>query len=279
MPQLVWMGEADGRIFWFNRHLSDFSAIPVAEIPGRDWPSVLAPDVGHEHWANALETGTAFEMEQHLHGRDGPDRPFLTRAVPLRDATGAVYRWIGTHIDISEQKRREEHVRFIVDELSHRSKNLLAVVMAIGQQTARHADDVGQYHASFAERLAALSHSYDLLVQDSWYGASFSDVVTTQLKPFRTTDHGRIDVTGPQLVLRPNAVQHLGLAFHELATNASKHGALSGLHGRVSILWLMDEASRTVRLRWRERGGTGRDAAAAPRVRPCGDRTDRAPGR
>ena len=76
-------------------------------------------------------------MELSLLGRDGQYRPFLTRAIPLRDATSSVYRWIGTHIDISEQRRREEHIQFIIDELSHRTKNLLAVVMAVANQTAQ----------------------------------------------------------------------------------------------------------------------------------------------
>ena len=75
--------------------------------------------------------------------------------MPLRDSNGAVYHWIGTHIDISEQNRREENIRLILDELSHRSKNLLMVVAAIAQQTARYAEDVREYHAQFAERLAA----------------------------------------------------------------------------------------------------------------------------
>lgn len=255
IPQLVWMCDANGKIFWFNRQLSDFSVIPAEEIPGHDWLAVLAPDVGREQWAISLAAGAAFEMELNIHANDGQYRPFLTRVVPLRDSMGAVYRWIGTHIDISEQKRREEHVRFIVDELSHRSKNLLTVVMAIAQQTAQHAGDVRQYHARFANRLVALAHSHDLLVKDSWYGASFSDLVATQLKPFREANDDRIDATGPRLILRPNAVQHLGLAFHELATNASKHGALSGMQGQVSIQWLIDEAAHKIHLRWRESGG------------------------
>jgi len=180
IPQLVWMGEADGKIFWFNRQLSEFAVVPPEEIRGRDWLAVLAPDAGREKWVKSLEMGMALEMELDLHGKDEQDRPFLTRAVPLRDSTGAVYRWIGTHVDIGEQKRRERHIRFVVDELSHRSKNLLTVVMAIAQQTARDADDVRQYHARFAERLAALAYSQDLLVRDSWYGASFSDLVASR---------------------------------------------------------------------------------------------------
>jgi PAS domain S-box-containing protein len=255
IPQLVWMGEKDGKIFWFNRQLADFAVIPEEEIPEHDWLAVLAPDAGRELWVKSLAMGAAFEMELNLRGHDEQYRPFLTRVVPLRDSTGAVYRWIGTHIDISEQKRREEHVRFIVDELSHRSKNLLTVVMAIAHQTARHAGDVRQYHARFAERLSALAYSHDLLVKDSWYGASFSDLVATQLKPFSEVNYDRIDVAGPRLILRPNAVQHLGLAFHELATNASKHGALSGMQGQVSIQWLIDEDAHKIHLHWRESGG------------------------
>src|SRR5262249_8636665 len=152
IPQLVWMSEADGRIFWFNSRLSEFAVVRAEDIPGQDWLAVLSPDIGREHWVKSLEIGAAFEKELHLCGKDGRYRPFLTRVVPLRDSNGAVYHWIGTHIDISEQKRREENIRLILDELSHRSKNLLMVVVAIAQQTARYAEDVREYHAQFAER-------------------------------------------------------------------------------------------------------------------------------
>ena len=106
--------------------------------------------------ANAWRPALPFEMELELCGKDERRRPFLTRIIPLRDPEGKLYRWIGTHIDISEQKRREAHIQFIADELSHRSKNLLAVVMAIANQTAKHAGNVDQYHGRFTERLAAL---------------------------------------------------------------------------------------------------------------------------
>lgn len=267
IPQLVWMGEADGRIFWFNRQLSDFSAVPIEQIAGHYWPEILCPDAGREDWAQSLEMGIALEMEVHFQCKNEQYRPFLTRVVPLRDSAGSVYRWIGTHIDISEQKRREQHIRFIAEELSHRSKNLLTVVMIIAQQTARHAGNVDQYHAQFAERLAALSHSHDLLVKDGLYGASFRDLVATQLKPFSAADQGRVLATGPRLVLRPDAVQHLGVALHELATNASKHGALSGTSGEVSIRWLMDKKTHKIQVFWRESGGP---IVAPPRRRGFG---------
>lgn len=258
IPQLVWMAEADGRIFWVNSHWHDYTGVAPARATPDDWQSLLTPASlldAKRRWAKSLQTGTALEMELSLLGKDGQHRPFLTRAVPLRDATSTVYRWIGTHIDISEQRRREEHIRFIIDELSHRTKNLLAVVMAVANQTAQYASDVKQYQMCFSERLQSLAHCHDLLVKDSWQGASFHDLVSAQMRPFGKTNAGRIDVDGPPVVLKPDAVQHLGLALHELATNASKHGALSGPHGEVSIRWQVDEADDKIRVHWCEKGG------------------------
>ena len=255
MPQLVWMGETDGSIFWFNRQLSDFALVPEQVIVGGDWLAALAPDLARQHWVECLEAGKPIEMELQLRGKDERPHPFLTRVIPLRDLDGNLYRWIGTHIDISEQKEREEHIQFIADEMGHRTKNLLAVVMAIAQQTARHALDVPQYQERFAERLAALAHSHDLLVRDRWFGAPFGDLIAMQLTPFRGDDSGRIAATGPPLILKPDAVQYLGLAIHELATNASKHGALSGMQGQVSIRWLVDPETGMIQLLWRERDG------------------------
>ena len=132
--------------------------------------------------------------------------------------------------------------------------------MALANQTARHAVDVKQYQMRFSERLQALAHCHDLLVKDSWRGASFHDLVSAQMRPFGETNAGRIDAAGPLIILKPDAVQHLGLALHELATNASKHGALSGPHGEVLIRWQVNETDEKVRIHWLERGG--------PRVMP-----------
>jgi two-component sensor histidine kinase len=206
-------------------------------------------------WTYSLRNGTPLEMELSLLGRDGRYRPFLTRAVPLRDATSSVCGWIGTHVDISEQKRREEHVRLIIEELSHRTKNLLAVVMAVARQTAQYADNVKLYETRFLERLQALSYCHDLLVRDRWQGASLHDLISAQMSPFDGPGWGRINASGPRLVLRADAVQHLGLALHELATNASKHGALSTPHGEVAIRWQLEEADDRIKFSWHENGG------------------------
>ena len=255
IPQLVWMAHADGRIFWFNSRWHDF----VGKRNGdTTWVSALHPTVlddTRERWSACLSAGAMFEMELPLCGADGLSRLFLTHILPVRDSAGAIYRWVGTHIDISEQRQREAHIRFVVDELSHRTKNLLAVIMAVAKQTARSAEDVPQYQAHFGSRLRALAHSHDLLVRGHWQGASFSELVTAQMKPFREINDNPIHMSGPAVMLKPHAVQNLGLALHELATNASKHGSLSMPEGEVSIEWQTNTANDRVKVEWRESGG------------------------
>jgi PAS domain S-box-containing protein len=122
IPQLVWMADAEGKIFWFNNHWREYTG-----TDSHDWQAILAPGPfhkGRDRWAQALETGTPMELELSLRGKDGQYRPFLTRAVPLRDTIGAVYGWIGTHIDISERKRNEQKIRSARDAAEAALRNL-----------------------------------------------------------------------------------------------------------------------------------------------------------
>jgi PAS domain S-box-containing protein len=127
IPQLVWMAETGGKIFWFNSRWHEYTGTPVGETGSRDWQTILSPaslEEARSQWAHALETRTALELELSLRGMDGQYRPFLTRVVPLRDSAGAVYRWIGTHIDISERKRSEQEIRNARDSAEAALQNL-----------------------------------------------------------------------------------------------------------------------------------------------------------
>jgi PAS domain S-box-containing protein len=127
IPQLVWMAEADGKIYWFNNHWHEYTGTSVGEPGAHDWQAILAPaslDQARHRWAQTLETGTALELELSLRGKDGQYRPFLTRAVPLRDSSAAIYGWIGTHIDISERKRNEQAIRTARDAAEAALQNL-----------------------------------------------------------------------------------------------------------------------------------------------------------
>lgn len=171
------------------------------------------------------------------------------------DALGPV-KIIGTAQDITERKMSEERARIMMQEVNHRSKNLLAVVQAIASQTSKTADPV-TFTRQFAERLMSLSSSLDLVVRNHWSGVYLENLVTSQLAHFRALIGGRIQVNGPQVFITPTAAQDLGMALHELATNAAKYGALRGEVGDVELAWSIQEGTRgtVLRLSWTEKNG------------------------
>lgn len=149
-------------------------------------------------------------------------------------------------------------VQLYMREISHRSKNLLAVVQSISRQTQRSAPDLKTFAHRFDSRLQSLARSHDLLVDRNWGGVPMLELITAQLASFIDAGVDRIDFLGPAIDLSPAASQHVGLAIHELATNASKYGALSVPEGRVSISWSEHSdchGTRIFKLTWTESGG------------------------
>ena len=167
---------------------------------------------------------------------------------------GGPVRLLGASIDITERKRSEEHLRFLLRELSHRSKNLLAVIQAMASQTAKSAETVDVFRRRFGERLMGLAASHDLLVNQNWLGASVESLVRGQLAAVhrRGRSAGAI-CSGPAVDLKSEAAEALGLALHELATNSLSHGALSDEAGQVEIIWTVYRAGRSLRRTWAAR--------------------------
>jgi two-component sensor histidine kinase len=156
---------------------------------------------------------------------------------PLRNEQDEIVGLTCASVDVTERKEGEAHLRLLLRELTHRSKNLLAVIQAMGRQTARHAGSIDAFLNQFGARLQALAASHDILVRESWYGASLNELVRSQLAAYSDSKDGRIEIEGPAVALKPEAAQNLGLALHELALNAAKFGALSVPNGRISIRW------------------------------------------
>ena len=173
--------------------------------------------------------------------------------VIARGEDGKAQRIANIVMDITDRKKAEEHVQLLMREVSHRSKNLLAVVQAIAGQTSRTSDTLEDFDTKFGQRLRGLAASHDLLVHEDWRGAALSDLVTQQLQPFAEVGR-RLTVDGPPIMLRAEAAQPIGLALHELATNAMKYGAWSIASGRVAVSW-SQAGSETVLLSWLEMGG------------------------
>ena len=140
-------------------------------------------------------------------------------------------------------------------EVNHRSKNLLAVVQAIVHQSAQGADPM-TFAMSLSDRLQGLAANQDLLIESDWEGIEMPDLVRAQLYPFKDLIGTRILVDGPAARLTPAAAQAIGMALHELATNAAKHGSLSTSQGQVRVSWrLTGEERRSFIIRWVEEGG------------------------
>jgi two-component sensor histidine kinase/PAS domain-containing protein len=174
-----------------------------------------------------------------------------------RQRNGNAHRIINVATDITERKAAEAHQRFLLQELSHRSKNLLTIVQSIANQSLRNSKDQKDFQNSFNGRLSGLAASNDLLARGDWRGSSLRELIEFQLTPFIDLSSPQLEIHGPESVLAADASQAIGLALHELATNAVKYGALSSSQGRLSVSWAVDQSPGAggLKLDWRERGG------------------------
>ena len=178
--------------------------------------------------------------------------------VVARSPDGKARRLVNVVADVTDRKVAEERVKFLMGEVTHRSKNLLSVVQAIASQTGRTVDTFEEFQKRFTQRLQGLAASHDLLVLQDWQGASLKELVRHQLAPFTEPRGERVTATGPDVLLRPAAAEAIGLALHELGTNAVKYGALSVPGGNVTISWALEDHGtepRRLLVNWIERGG------------------------
>ena len=199
----------------------------------------------------------SYEVEYRIiRPADGEVRWIFGRGRTVRDERGTAVRYSGVDIDITERKRAEEHVRLLMDELNHRSNNLLTVIQALARQTAGTAETKA-FAKRLAERIAGLAASNRLLVSGKWQGVELATLVRSQLSPFVADPDACVTLDGPAVRLTPAAAQAVGMALHELATNAVKHGALADGAGTIRLDWSVKEgpAEASFHMTWTERGG------------------------
>jgi PAS domain S-box-containing protein len=174
----------------------------------------------------------------------------------LKDAAGTATNVIVLVTNISAQKRHEEHIRLLLREVNHRSKNFLALVQAIARQTL--ATKPEDFMGRFVERIQALAASQDLLVKNAWKGVGLRELARVQLAHFKDLIGTRIELKGPPVLISASAAQAIGMALHELATNAGKYGALTNSTGKVTIEWGLEcsqASDTTFGMSWCEQGG------------------------
>ncbi|MGA7326969.1 MAG: PAS domain S-box protein [Rhodomicrobium sp.] len=174
----------------------------------------------------------------------------------LKDATGTATNVIALVTNMTGQKRHEEHIRLLLREVNHRSKNMLALVQAVARQTLSTKPE--DFMGLFAERIQALAASQDLLVKSEWKGVELGELARSQLAHFKDLIGTRIELKGPSLLISASAAQTIGMALHELATNAGKYGALINGDGQVKIEWRLARTGageETFAMSWSEVGG------------------------
>ncbi|GAA4665874.1 sensor histidine kinase [Bartonella pachyuromydis] len=152
-----------------------------------------------------------------------------------RNDHGEIIGIITTGVNISGLRRREQVLKILLREVSHRSKNLLAIIQSIASQTARYTESLQIFLRKFQGRLHSLSHSQDLITDSDWRGAQFRELVQTQALGYLMKETERFSLEGVDAYLFPNAALHIGLAFHELIVNSLSFGALSQEQGRVCV--------------------------------------------
>ncbi len=257
-----YVNEANGtpRFYYISKGIEQLNGVRVEDVL-RDAGVVLRqilpeylPQLAEAERRSGRDLSD-FKMEVPMRRPDGEVRWMRLRSRPRRRQDGAVV-WDGVQTDITDRKRHEEQINLLMREINHRSKNMLTIVQAIARQTA--ATEPADFIDLFGERIQALAASQDLLIESEWKGVGLHELARSQLGHFADLIGTRVELKGPPLLVSVSAAQVIGMALHELATNAGKYGALSNGDGRVEIDWSLESgkgSEGTFVIAWREHGG------------------------
>ena len=250
----------DGTITTWNQAAERLYGYTPGEIIGRKVDVLFPPEPGSNLSSRSLVEAKQSQFETEQVVKSG-ERIEVAISVARFEDAGMPEGISVIARDVSERNRAQHHIQFLLQESTHRTKNLLAVILAIAAQMARSVKTVGEFEHSFGQRLRAMAVSHDLLLGGGWKRARLAELVVLQLQPFAEVGL-RLRLEGPDVFLTPIAAEHVGLALHELATNAAKYGAWSVPTGHVTVSWetFKNGGDGGLRLSWRESNG--------PRVAP-----------
>jgi two-component sensor histidine kinase len=246
----------------------------ASDIAGRSDADVLSPAAAAIAAAakrEALSSGHAQWVDLTVEADEGTEY-FDLFVEPERDDAGTIVGIIGLAINISERRKQVETLEAVARDLSHRSKNLLAVIQSLATQTARAAASPDVFIEEFRGRIQSISRSQDLSIGAKHRGARLAELVETQVVPYVIDPSRRIDFKGVDCQLTPNAALHVGLALYELCIAAVRTGALSTPTGKVLVTAELVAApppatDKPLRMTWRESDGpTGGDAEGFGKV-------------
>ncbi|MEO9338563.1 PAS domain S-box protein [Mesorhizobium sp. SB112] len=248
----------DGVITSWNRGAERLFGYSADEAIGES-VTLLIPEDHQDEEPRIMERirrGERVESFETVRQRkDGSRIPVSLTISPVRNAAGRIVGASKIARDVSAARESEHRIRMLMREVNHRVKNQYSVILSMIRETNKRSENPDDFERQVRERIMALARSHDLLVSADWKGATILELLMAQVKPFG--DEDRIAVSGPPFTLTPNAVQYLGIAFHELATNSAKYGVLSANKGEISVAWEVDEtpSGKRIRLTWNETDG------------------------
>jgi PAS domain S-box-containing protein len=261
IPQLVFRTRPDGARTWGSPQWIEFTGLSLAESVGYGWLDAIHPDdleATRAGWADAREKGDYYVEHRVRRKADGEYRWHQTRAKPLEGNGPGTRDWVGTMTDIHHLRDLQARQQVLMAELQHRTRNLLAVVESVANQTARSSSSIPAFVAEFVSRLRALSRVQSLIARVDAAAVDLRALVSAELIAHGkdAVQSGKAIVSGPSVELPTAAAQTLGLALHELATNAVKYGALAQPNGKLAIGWsvMTEGAEPKLSLEWRETG-------------------------
>jgi PAS domain S-box-containing protein len=264
LPAAVYTTDAAGRITYYNDAAAELwghkPTLGSSEWCG-SWKLFWADGTPMRH--DECPMAVALKEERLVRGLeaacerpDGTRVPFIPFPTPLFDEAGKLVGAVNMLVDITERKRAEEQQALLMRELHHRVRNTLATVQAIMGSTANSAETIEEFKTALIGRISALAKTHLLLTEEG-RSVDFADVLHNELDAFHDGSDGRITLNGPDVALSSQLAVSLGMAIHELTTNAAKYGALSVYGGKVGVTWsvTIEAKRRTLAFHWVESGG------------------------
>lgn len=189
--------------------------------------------------------------DERLLRRDGTELNVEIIANTIQFAGGAARQIL--FLDMTEQRQAEQRQQLLMRELDHRVKNNLASVLALLDQTAASTRDIGEFRSKFAARVKAMARTHEMLARAKWSGVDLADLTRLSIAPYIVDQSHRVSLSGCPVTVRPRPALPVALAFHELATNALKHGSLATPEGRIAVTWA--RVGARVSIEWSETDG------------------------
>lgn len=252
IPAIAWSADPQGNFEYFNKRMVDFTGKPDDKtgkaFHPEDWKKASAA------WEHSLRTGEPYEVEHRLCRHDGQYRWMMSRAVPVRDSNGEIVRWFGTAVDIHDLYEMAETRDLMARELSHRIKNIFAVVSGLVSLSTRKKPEVKEFGDELIATIRALGRAHDYVrPAEGERRSTLHGVLEDLFSPYGIGEGARVTVRGDDAPIAARAATPLALVFHELATNSAKYGALSTECGTVDVE--IQDRSDMLLLRWAEQGG------------------------